>query len=133
MKTLIPVICILQLTYSAFSQDENSSNVTVEIVEPEPSYDGSLDGFYKYLAQNFKYPEDAEKQGIEGEVFIEFKIDENGYIIPESVKVAKGIDQLLDNEAIRLVKNSPKWDPDKLPKRRKKKNVRMILPIKFKL
>ena len=81
------------------------------------------------IGKNIKYPEKNRENGITGIVIVEFTITIEGNI--EDVKVVKGVDPLLDNEAIRVVKLMPKWTPAE----NKGEKVNMIynLPIRFKL
>ena len=82
-----------------------------------------------FIGKNIKYPEKNRENGITGIVIVEFTITTEGNI--EDVKVVKGVDPLLDNEAIRVVKLMPKWTPAE----NKGEKVNMIynLPIRFKL
>ena len=66
---------------------------------------------HRYIADNLKYPEEAKSKGLKGKVFVSFVVSETGDI--ENVKVSRGIDPLLDNEAIRVVQSIPK---ETLPK-----------------
>lgn len=76
-----------------------------------PEFPGGLVGLSKYIKKNLKYPEIAKKNGISGKVFVRFVINQKGEVEPESVKIVRGIDTLLDAEAIRVVKSMPKWKP----------------------
>jgi len=67
--------------------------------------------------------------GIEGKVFVQFIVDKAGNIT--NVTAVKGIGAGCDEEAVRVIKGSPKWKPGK--QRGKAVKVRMILPITFKL
>lgn len=65
-----------------------------------------------YLLHNISYPAQAYYEGIEGTVLVEFIIETDGTI--GEVKAVQPIHPLLDAEAIRLVKNMPRWVPLKL-------------------
>ena len=85
--------------------------------------------FYRYVGKNMRYPGDARKHGIEGRVFVQFMIEKDGSIT--GVKVLKGIYPSCDEEARKVVENSPNWKSGfqrGIPVR-----IRMILPITFKL
>jgi len=99
------------------------------IVEDQPAPIGGMRAFYEFVANNLRYPEEARNAGIEGKVFIEFVISKDGSVT--NVKCIKGIGQGCDNEAIRVISISPVWKPGK--HEGKNVNVRMILPITFKL
>jgi len=60
---------------------------------------------YRYL----KYPEGAVRNGIQGKVLVDFIVDEKGNVT--NVKVLKGVHELLDDEAVRVISASPRWKP----------------------
>jgi len=80
--------------------------------EVMPKFQGKgADEFRLFISKNLKYPKEARKQGIEGRVFVSFVIDKNGDV--KNVKIERGVHSSLDEEAIRVVKLSPKWEPGK--------------------
>ena len=76
-----------------------------------------------------KYPEEAIRQGIQGRVLVDFIIGEDGKI--RDVKVLKGADPLLDEEAVRIISASPAWKPGKVMG--KKVSSEMSLYVEFRL
>ena len=86
-------------------------------------------GFREYVGANLKYPEEAAKKGIQGTVYVQFIVEASGEV--SNVKVLRGTNPSLDQEAIRIVKNSPRWTPGK--QRGKNVRVSFTFPIKFKL
>jgi protein TonB len=67
--------------------------------------------------------------GIEGKVFVEFVINRDGSVT--EVRAIKGIGAGCDEEAVRVIQNSPKWNPGK--QRGKPVRQRMVLPVTFRL
>jgi TonB family protein len=61
----------------------------------------------KWVYAYLKYPEAAVRDGIQGKVLVAFVIDEKGKV--RDVRVLKGVDPLLDDEAVRVVAASPDW------------------------
>ncbi|NLI72459.1 MAG: TonB family protein [Bacteroidales bacterium] len=100
-----------------------------EVVEEPPVFPGGEMGMFQYLMMNIKYPAEAQKQKIEGRVMVQFVVNEIGKI--ESSKILRGIDPLLDAEALRVVNSMPNWTPGK--QGGKNVSVRYTLPIQFKL
>lgn len=98
-------------------------------VENQPSPQGSLKEFFEYISTNVKYPDEAKQAGVQGKVYIEFVVDQKGALT--DVKAIKGIGAGCDEEAVRVVKASPKWIPGKIGGRAGK--VRMVVPISYKL
>ncbi len=100
-----------------------------EIVEVPAMFEGGMDAFYKYVAKNINYPKQARRQNIQGKIFLQFIIDEAGNIT--NIKVTKGLGFGLDEEAKRVLRESPQWTPAR--QRGKIVKVRMSIPIMFKL
>lgn len=94
-----------------------------------PVFPGGEESLYKYIAGNIKYPEQAKADGIEGRVVVRFIVMDNGDVV--NVEVAKGIGGGCDEEAMRVVKAMPKWQPATYEG--KPVNVQYALPITFKL
>ena len=80
---------------------------------------------YKYL----KYPPEAVRDGIQGRVMVEFVIEKDGSI--SNVRVVRGISEILDAEAVKVVAASPKWKPARL--KGAKVRSSMTIPIEFRL
>lgn len=99
------------------------------IVEVNASPDGGMSSFYKYIRKNLKYPRQAKRMGIEGKVFLQFVVDKTGQIT--ELQVIRGIGGGCDEEAVRILKNSPRWNPGK--QRGNPVKQRMTFPINFKL
>jgi TonB family protein len=99
------------------------------VVEKQPSYPGGQDGYRKFLIENIKYPAEALKKGVTGTVYVTFVIENDGAVT--NVKVLRGIGSGCDEEAIRVVKMMPKWNPGE--EKGKPVAVQFNLPIKFAL
>jgi TonB family protein len=97
------------------------------VVEEQPVPEGGMRAFYEYVQKELKYPEQAKNQGIEGKAYIQFVVDRDGSIT--DVQTIRGIGGGCDEEAVRVIANSPKWVPGK--QRGETVKVRMILPITF--
>jgi protein TonB len=99
------------------------------IVEDQPTPNGGMSAFYQFVQKKLKYPAQARRMGIEGKVFVQFVVDKDGSLT--EVQAVKGIGAGCDEEAERVIKSAPKWNPGK--QRGRAVKVRMILPITFKL
>lgn len=99
------------------------------IVETMPSYVGGLEEFYKFVGKHLKYPAQARRMGVEGKVFVYFVVDKDGGL--NDIKIARGIGAGCDEEVLRIINMSPKWNPGK--QRGVPVKVRMMMPITFKL
>lgn len=72
-------------------------------------YPDGMDGVSQFIADNLVYPKKAQKKEIEGIVIIQYTVNVDGKVI--DVKVIKGVHNLLDNEAIRVIKEMEIWEP----------------------
>ena len=93
------------------------------------SFPGGNDALASYLQTNVTYPESAMKNNEIGKVFVSFVVEKDGST--QNVKVEKGVSSILDAEAMRVVRNMPKW----IPAMKDGKEVRtaLTLPIVFHL
>lgn len=99
------------------------------VVEETPEFPGGDDARVVYLNNNIIYPEQARKQGIQGTVYITFVVEPDGSIT--GAKVLRGVGGGLDEVALEVVKNMPKWKPGKV--KGEDVPVQFNMPIKFKL
>jgi len=98
-----------------------------EIVEELPGFKGGDAARQRYLRDNTVYPTSAMSMNIEGTVIVSFVVEPDGSI--SNVKILRGVVASLDEEAIRVTKSMPKWDPGK--QRGKPVRARFNMPIKF--
>jgi protein TonB len=97
--------------------------------EKMPIFPGGNLGLIRFIAVNVKYPKIANERNIEGIVYIKFCVTSNGDV--DKVSVASGVDPLLDREALRVIRNLPKWVPGE--QEGKRVSVWFIVPINFRL
>ena len=81
------------------------------VVEQMPMYPGGDGALMGYLRDNIHYPTVAAENGVQGRVVVGFVVERDGSIT--DVKILRGVDPSLDREAMRVVKNMPKWTPGK--------------------
>ncbi len=116
---------------------DDDDNQIFFFVEKMPEFPGASDIFAvsKLLAENIKYPEEAKAKGLSGTVFVQFVVTKEGNVA--NIRIARGVDPLLDAEAIRVVKDMPKWKPGEQSTRINgekvwvPKNVCVTVPIHF--
>ncbi len=101
----------------------------VDYTEEMPTPAGGYEAFFKYVAENIKYPSRARNIHLQGKVFVQFVVERDGSVT--DVKVLRGLGGGLDEEALRVIENSPAWNPGRQGGHRVK--VRMVLPIHFRL
>ena len=83
----------------------------------------------KWVYQYLKYPESAVRNGIQGKVMVDFIIGKDGKVT--DVRVVRGVDPELDEEAVRVVSASPKWKPGRV--NGVKVRTSMTIPVEFRL
>jgi len=117
---------VVGLTELKLQKDSLDSTHVSTNTEVPADFPGGFVKFVEYLGKNIKYPRD----GINGQVTLQFVIDRTGSIPAEQIKIIKSLSPSCDAEAIRLIKNSPKW----IPGMQNGKAIisRFTMPIRFK-
>ena len=110
---------------------ERKDTLTIVIGDNPPLFKGKdvEEGFREYVNHKTVYPQAALLNGIQGRVVVEFDVNRQGKV--ENAKVVQGVHPLLDAEALRVVKSSPKWTPG--VQRGKKVKVKYTFPFNFRL
>lgn len=80
-------------------------------VEEMPEFPGGSLELLKFIANHIQYPEEAIANGIQGNVILRFVVNADGSV--DRSEVMRGVDVLLDNEAIRVMGTVPKFRPGK--------------------
>ena len=133
----IPIDLDIEITEESVVEDivmeaapeEEEVDEIFTIVEEMPSFPGGVYAFHEYLRKNLNYSPAARKLGVEGKVFVQFVVDKEGQI--SDVHTIRGIGAGLDEEAERVIKNSPPWSPGK--QRGNAVKTRVVIPINFAL
>ena len=100
------------------------------LVEEKPSFmGGDANEFSKWVNQRLVYPEIAKENGVQGRVTLQFTVESDGRVT--NVKVLRGVDSSLDQEAVRVVSSSPRWTPGK--QRDRAVRVTYTFPVIFQL
>lgn len=106
-----------------------NSNRVYDVVEQMPSFPGGISGLRTYLNQNTRYPAVAQENGVQGRVVVSFVVGKDGHI--SDVTVVRSVDPSLDKEAVRVIRNMPRWTPGKQGGEPVK--VRFTVPVSFRL
>jgi TonB family protein len=108
---------------------ENSDDQIYDFCSEKPYFLAGDKALFEYLTKNTRYTEEAKNNKIEGKVIIKFVVGKDGSIVNPTV--VRGIGGGCDEEALRVVRNMPKWIPGK--NNGQPVNVIYNLPISFKL
>ncbi|MCD8740946.1 TonB family protein [Mucilaginibacter roseus] len=88
---------------------ESDPNEIFTAVETQPAFPGGLAAFGNYLSKNIRYPAVARENNVQGRVFVQFVVERDGSLT--DITVLRGIGSGCDEEAVRVLKKSPKWSP----------------------
>lgn len=110
-----------------------SGKVIYNKAEVDPTFVGGDNAMMEYLRANLTYPDQAQRDGVEGTIFVDFIIDQKGNVsnIVATDVVGENIDQALKDEAVRVVTGMPTWVPG--TQRGKPVDARYSVPITFQL
>lgn len=108
---------------------DEDSNYVYEFVDKMPEFTGGMDSLFAFLQREIRYPELERNAGVEGKVFVQFVVLQNGEL--ERFEVVRSPSKSFEKEVLRVMNLMPKWTPGEhqgVPV-----NVRFILPVSFKL
>jgi protein TonB len=109
-------------------QDGTETDEPFFLVEVMPSFKGGgLEKFREWIKNRTSYPQAAIDKKIRGKVYLTFIVEKDGSV--SNVTVVKGVDPLLDDEAIKVISDSPKWKPGL--QRGEPVRVRYSIPLSF--
>lgn len=131
LKLLVPALFLFTV-YAVNVNAQNYSNKKGDVyltVEEMPKYPGGDKALRVDIANAVKYPKEAVKKGISGKVYVTFVVNEQGKTIDS--KIARGVDPLLDKEALRVMNELKTWTPGK--EKGKPVKVAYTVPINFAL
>ena len=111
------------------SDYDDKGEEIIDPIEEKPQFPGGEEAFMKYIEENLVYPEKAKEDSITGKVLVKFVVEADGSIT--NVEVIRSANKILDEEAVRVIKNMPKW----IPGMQGDKPVRtlMKMPINFQM
>ena len=99
------------------------------VVEQMPEFPGGIQELMSFLSKNIKYPSIAQENGIQGRVIVQFVVEKDG--TPTEFKVIRSVDPYLDAEALRVMKEMPKWKPGM--QRGQVVRVKYTIPVTFRI
>lgn len=118
-----------EVIYEEVKEHKVNKIYDVDEVEIMASFPGGNSELKAWLSSNIRYPEEAVKKNIEGQVKVKFVVSKDGSVT--TPVIIKSVDKILDREALRVVRKMPKWIPAK--KGNKPVSSYFNLPINFRL
>ena len=128
LMSLMAVFCLTTVSAQKTVVSQKNDQI-FDVVEQMPEYPGGMQALFEFLKENIKYPEDAQKQKVEGRVLAKFVVETDGSI--SNIEVVKHAFPSLDAEAVRVIQAMPKWSPGK--QKGQAVRVKYVVPINFNL
>ena len=136
MKRILFFVMVLMVNMVSVGQDvrkdkdarTEQDGAIFTIVEQMPEFPGGMEALYQFLAANIKYP-GTKDVSVVGKVIVSFVIEKDGTV--SDAKVVRKLHPAFDEEALRVVKLMPKWEPGRQDG--KPVRVQFNLPINFSL
>lgn len=89
--------------------EEGSGIMDFNAVEVPPTFPGGMQAFYKWVSNNYRYPQMAKEQGVSGAIHVSFVVERDGSLT--DIKIIRDLKYGTGEEAARMLKASPKWKP----------------------
>lgn len=109
-------------------QAQQTATKIYAVVEEMPKFKGGELAMMEFLMKNMKYPQAAVKAKLQGKAIVGFVVGKDGTISDVHITKSAG-HAVLDEEAMRVVKSMPAWEPGK--QKGKPVNVKYNVPITF--
>ena len=98
-----------EISFDLDEEEEVEAPQIFVVVEKMPEFPGGITALRQYIGKNVNYPAMARENDIQGTVYVKFVVTSRGKV--DKVEVARGVDPLLDDEALRVVKTMPDFEP----------------------
>ncbi|SDD32538.1 TonB family C-terminal domain-containing protein [Mucilaginibacter pineti] len=135
MKKIIPItfLTLSSLLVKAQKQDSLNNAAPADSIfrsmEQVPEFPGGTALFYELIATKIRYPKNSMENGVQGKVFVQMTVKSTGEL--DNIKAIGGPNKELNDEAVRVVKLSPRWKPGM--KNGKPITIKYVVPITFAL
>lgn len=111
-KAVLVIMGVLTFLFATPTQAQQTKTDQVYTAVEQPAQPGGgIEAFSEYISRNLTYPTVSLKQKTQGTVEVTFIVEKNGTI--SNINIEKGLDAACNEESLRLVRNSPKWQPAK--------------------
>lgn len=94
---------------AGITESAGATDAPFRQVEIAPSFPGGIEAFLKYVQKNYRYPVQAIEQGVNGKVILTFIVERDGSLT--DIQIVRDLKFSTGDEAVRLLKASPKWSP----------------------
>jgi len=129
-KILLFLLFGIFLSSAAMAQTDSLAKEKIYTsVRVIPSFPGGMQAFYRFLSNTVRYPAEAREHNTQGKVIVSFIVEKDGTLT--DFKLMKTVKDGLGEEAMRVMKLSPKWNP--ATQNGKAVRVAYSMPISFAL
>lgn len=110
-----PAVIIIDAFDPKNQKNKKGENVVYQVNEitEDPIFPNGMKAFYQYMGQNLKLPKEVIEKNIKGRIYLNFIVETDG-AISEITTLRDGVGFGMSEEAIRVLKNAPKWIPGKI-------------------
>jgi TonB family protein len=108
--------------------DSEDHNEVFTVVEKMPRFPGGEKALFDFINSHIQYPKEAKEKGIQGIVVVSYIVEKDGSLT--HFNIVRGVDPALDQEAVRILKSMPVWEPGE--QKGLKVRVKYTMPFKFK-
>jgi periplasmic protein TonB len=130
MKRIIILSFLLILLNSIKAQQaDNEKFECILPIEWNPEFKGGQRALKLFLSKNLKYPK--TNACVNGKVYVQFIVEKDGRIT--NPEIIKSLEQKFDEEALRVIRLMPKWNPGRDYQGKKAIVTRFTMPIKFEI
>lgn len=120
----------MDVSYVVQEEEEIEEDTPIIKAEQMPTFQGGdLMKFREWVQKRLRYPQIAQENNIAGRVTLSFVIEKDGSLT--NIEVMQSPDRSLSEEAIRVLKTSPKWEPGR--QRNQPVRVKYTLPVAFQI
>jgi len=119
----------IELSDVVIRPDESGKVYDFVSLDTQPNFPGGMDQFYNYVQKSIRYPLEARDTKLEGKVFLSFVVEVDGQLT--NIKVERRLGGGTDEEAVRVLEESPRWIPG--AQGGQKVRVKYNMPISFAL
>nr|WP_315151749.1 M56 family metallopeptidase [uncultured Flavobacterium sp.] len=109
VKTENPIKDVNQPVETKAINIQNNEIHSLAHVSDKPTFPGGIEKFYQFVGTNFKTPSEPN---LKGKIYITFIIEKDGSL--SDFKILRDIGYGTGDEAVRVLKLSPKWIPGKI-------------------
>ncbi len=104
--TVLFFSCLNCFSQQDTEQVNKNETYNYSSIDKKPEFPGGAGAFYKYIGNNYRTP---SVQGLSGKVYVNFVIEKDGSVV--EAKVIRDLGYGTGEEAVRVLKESPKWSP----------------------